>query len=579
MINIFKPLTVKGLNFSISFVVRYGVWCFKLLFLSLHYVYKSSKKQRSKDSKTFFQYTLVQAARVDGKVKQRSILYLGSSPLLKDKENRNKVLSILKSKIFGIKELFCEEASGELNQLASFYYEKYCLKYGNNHPANGASIPPAPDRAEFHNINIKGLDINDVKTFGAEHLCKQVLEKLELKQCFTSLGMTDIQADKSLISIASSANKICSCSYLEKLAISLRRLSIEQSGVVGEEINRQVMYLIFPLHIQHNPKITILAPTMQLRQCTYKNEYDTIRAVIAKAKNGTPVAITKADYYPFGSKMPNRTTVGDYRYSFQRQELDQETGMEAFELRLWDGRIGRWLTVDPYGEFFSPYLGMGSRPTVAIDPDGGDIIILGDSEAAFKQGHAAVLIGNEKDGWRYVSINGTGEGARPWGKNVNPDLGENLIGKGLTETELIAMVNEINTTEKHNYDKYIRIKTSASEDKAAYIAAKEVASVDLYGICYKGKSCIDPPKAALNTLLDNRARMANRTTLFGNKMDGTNKTLAGMNKLIPNDFINNLNWGLNLVNQNLFTSFFGNKKTGYIEVGELIQLSVDPNDN
>ena len=36
--------------------------------------------------------------------------------------------------------------------------------------------------------------------------------------------------------------------------------------------------------------------------------------------------------------------------------------MEAFELRLWDGRLGRWLTVDPMGEFDSPYLGMGNNP-------------------------------------------------------------------------------------------------------------------------------------------------------------------------------------------------------------------------
>jgi uncharacterized protein (TIGR02594 family) len=45
--------------------------------------------------------------------------------------------------------------------------------------------------------------------------------------------------------------------------------------------------------------------------------------------------------------------------------------MEAFELRLWDGRIGRWFTIDPYHEFFSPYVGMGNNPINLIDPDGG----------------------------------------------------------------------------------------------------------------------------------------------------------------------------------------------------------------
>jgi hypothetical protein len=45
--------------------------------------------------------------------------------------------------------------------------------------------------------------------------------------------------------------------------------------------------------------------------------------------------------------------------------------MEAFQLRLWDGRIGRWLSPDPYGQNYSPYMGMGNNPIGMIDPDGG----------------------------------------------------------------------------------------------------------------------------------------------------------------------------------------------------------------
>ncbi|MFV0572058.1 MAG: RHS repeat domain-containing protein [Xanthomarina gelatinilytica] len=79
----------------------------------------------------------------------------------------------------------------------------------------------------------------------------------------------------------------------------------------------------------------------------------------------------KTDYYPFGSVMPKRNVEGNYRYKFQGQEKDPETGMEAFELRLWDGRIGRWLTIDPAGQYASPYIGMGNNPISRIDPDGG----------------------------------------------------------------------------------------------------------------------------------------------------------------------------------------------------------------
>lgn len=96
-----------------------------------------------------------------------------------------------------------------------------------------------------------------------------------------------------------------------------------------------------------------------------------VRAVVNKNSVGNVVALVKTDYYPFGMPMPNRNTQSDYRYAYQGQEKDSETEKEAFELRLWDARIGRWLTTDPYRQFNSPYLGMGNNPISMIDPDGG----------------------------------------------------------------------------------------------------------------------------------------------------------------------------------------------------------------
>src|SRR5690606_21588353 len=88
-------------------------------------------------------------------------------------------------------------------------------------------------------------------------------------------------------------------------------------------------------------------------------------------KDTSVEVLAHSDYYPFGMLMPGRNVDGDYRYAFQGQEKDEETSKEAFQLRLWDGRIGRWLTTDPYRQFFSPYVGMGNNPVRMIDPDGG----------------------------------------------------------------------------------------------------------------------------------------------------------------------------------------------------------------
>ena len=136
-----------------------------------------------------------------------------------------------------------------------------------------------------------------------------------------------------------------------------------------------------------------------------------VRAVIMKNGENAVSLTAKTDYYPFGMPMPNRNIEGNYRYRFQGQEKDSETGKEAFELRLWDGRIGRWLTVDPAGEFFSPYLGMGNNPISNIDPDGGCVDC--DQNAA--------------NGSKYTDVAGANwtKGADGWGRSdgYSIDLG------------------------------------------------------------------------------------------------------------------------------------------------------------
>lgn len=96
-----------------------------------------------------------------------------------------------------------------------------------------------------------------------------------------------------------------------------------------------------------------------------------VRAIVS-----TPNTIDAyTDYYPFGMPMPNRNVEGNYRYGYQGEYAEKEPelggGQNSFELRLYDSRIGRWLTTDPMYEFSSPYLGMGNNPINKVDPDGG----------------------------------------------------------------------------------------------------------------------------------------------------------------------------------------------------------------
>lgn len=132
-----------------------------------------------------------------------------------------------------------------------------------------------------------------------------------------------------------------------------------------------------------------------------------------------PLMLAYKDYYPFGMPMPERNIEGEYRYAYQGQEKDPETGMEAFELRLWDARIGRWLTTDPAGQFHSSYLGMGNNPINGIDPDGG---LFGRIRAwTYKLFNGGSIFKNDYDQWVWSS--GVGEMTGDMNSGFNIDIG------------------------------------------------------------------------------------------------------------------------------------------------------------
>jgi len=83
--------------------------------------------------------------------------------------------------------------------------------------------------------------------------------------------------------------------------------------------------------------------------------------------------VAGSDFYPFGLTMETRDiNREEYKYGYQGQfaEEDEETGWNSFELRMYDPVISRWISTDPAGQFWSPYVGMGNNPVSGVDPDG-----------------------------------------------------------------------------------------------------------------------------------------------------------------------------------------------------------------
>lgn len=135
-----------------------------------------------------------------------------------------------------------------------------------------------------------------------------------------------------------------------------------------------------------------------------------VRAVITDTKvNGEADDVQYAEYYPFGMQMPGRLKVGiDYRYQYQGQyaEADDEVGLSAFKLRMYDARIARWISPDPYGQYASPYVGMGNSPN-GVDVDGGlfglstSLSTLVGAGIGFGIGSSLGLLLDKDNWWKY----------------------------------------------------------------------------------------------------------------------------------------------------------------------------------
>ncbi|WP_343664790.1 DUF6443 domain-containing protein [Chryseobacterium mucoviscidosis] len=142
-----------------------------------------------------------------------------------------------------------------------------------------------------------------------------------------------------------------------------------------------------------------------------------------------------------------------------------------------------------------------------------DIIILFDTESVGGLGHAAVIIGSEKDGWYYYSLNGTGgDKGRAYGEAIGADIGT-VLGK-ISAQDAINKANTVNPIYSHNYDKSIRLISSSAEDSKMKIEAAKAAGVGKYILT--AQDCLTVPMAAFNKLTNMRGGIGSQTAKVPN---------------------------------------------------------------
>jgi RHS repeat-associated protein len=125
--------------------------------------------------------------------------------------------------------------------------------------------------------------------------------------------------------------------------------------------------------------------TMNMKAYEMNNHLGNVLVTVSDARipvNGTGgivggyAAIVKSatDYSAFGAPMAGRTyTNAAYRYGFNGKETDWESGLQDYGMRIYDKRLGRFLSVDPVTKEYpmlTPYQFASNTPVQAIDLDG-----------------------------------------------------------------------------------------------------------------------------------------------------------------------------------------------------------------
>jgi RHS repeat-associated protein len=174
---------------------------------------------------------------------------------------------------------------------------------------------------------------------------------------------------------------------------------------------------------------------------------------------------------------------GVYRYGFNGKENDNEVKGEGnsldFGARIYDPRIGRWLSKDPLQKKYpdlSPYNYCANSPIVFVDPNGKEIILSGTAKemnalVAKIQTLTGLQIELQSNG--NLKLISSGDGNNAVSQKLRNTVSELLTEKGSGNHVVMKLING---QEGKFYNKHLGVEETSDK---VYFDSFETGSVDM----------------------------------------------------------------------------------------------------
>jgi len=173
----------------------------------------------------------------------------------------------------------------------------------------------------------------------------------------------------------------------------VENLTVNLRGTATSFVGREIVDLVPGFETGANDEL-VVSTNDELTACTpLPDNGNGVVSVYAAD------VVSAQDYAPFGMQMVGRTyNSGSYRYGFNGKENDNEVKGEGnqqdYGMRIYDPRVGRFLSVDPVTKNYpmlTPYQYASNRPIDGIDIDGLEFFKANDSYISMRVDYSPKL--------------------------------------------------------------------------------------------------------------------------------------------------------------------------------------------